>query len=1175
VLTGQSIYANTITGAFSIATPLMQATVLTGQSIYANTITGAFSIATPLMQATVLTGQSIYANTITGATSIATPLMQSTVLTGQSIYANTITGAFSIATPLMRATVLTGQSIYANTITGATSIATPLMRATVLTGQSIYGANMYNTSSFEQLLPTQTVQFGYQNNSLSIGNSYFGYQAGQGSNSTTIYSTAIGYQAGQTSQDSYTVAIGYQAGNRNQQTNSIAIGRNAAQSNQSFSAIAIGANAGLFFQRNNAIAIGTNAGQTGQSSANIGQQANAIAIGENAGQFGQKADATAIGENAGQNNQGTGAIAIGANAGNTTQLMDAIAIGTGAGQIGQETDAIAIGFRAGQNTQQLRAIAIGEVAGNQSQGSNAIALGYRSGESSQGSNAVAIGEEAGRTSQGSLAIAIGPSAGHTAQQYRAIAIGFQAGQGMHGTGAIAIGIQAGNTVQGVDCIAIGTESGKTRQTQHSIAIGVQAGQTNQGGGAVALGFQAGRTNQEFYATAIGYASGVDRQGNQTVAVGAFAGEVRQGVGAIAIGNQAGQTGQGANSIVIGNQAGQTGQGANSIAIGQAISCTHANTIVLNPSSTLFTSITANSFYATSLRATNNNDGKLLLYESTNKEIFRNDNVKYSVGVMTIDTNSMNTSFNAGISLINKKSRMSLASDHSAGSNYIDVSGNLHFRDSSSGFRNDLFISPLATPALSNPITVAGDNLICANGVNEFLTLTTESGHTGGIRIGNSDVTIGNNALKINTVSNLTTILNSATIKNLTDNCALRLRPGLNGDVYIQTGTTAGVTTDRDGFREGTSSNIIFSPWYDITSFATINSSGISTRALTASNGITITHGPSGAQTVGGLTISNGTNSSYQYQEGTYSVIRNNNTNGVISFYLGSSNNPFLIEKDVIKANAGITGNQITGNGLTLIAPGKSSVGLFSDRGGSIGNYLDVSGNFHIRDYATSNGDVDIVYLQTSRAGINLGGSGGITNGVINTGVPLVFNSTHWRNRVIRNTHYQLFDKDEINNSAGGVYRGQLYADGNSCLLDMSGSAMTFKVRTTNPTITPLEVSSTGVTCTNITANSVNTTSDYRIKQDVQPITSTEYNVDALNPVCYYNTLSNKTDLGFIAHEVQKTLPILVSGEKDGDSNQSINYTGIIPILVSEIQELKIKVNMLMSKLQELNINTNC
>ena len=90
---------------------------------------------------------------------------------------------------------------------------------------------------------------------------------------------------------------------------------------------------------------------------------------------------------------------------------------------------------------------------------------------------------------------------------------------------------------------------------------------------------------------------------------------------------------------------------------------------------------------------------------------------------------------------------------------------------------------------------------------------------------------------------------------------------------------------------------------------------------------------------------------------------------------------------------------------------------------------------------------------------------------------------------------------------------------------------------------------------------MNTTSDYRIKQNVQPITD---NIDALNPVAYYNTHTKRQDFGFIAHEVQEHFPMLVSGEKDGPVNQSINYIGIISILVAEIQELKKKVDMLMS-----------
>jgi hypothetical protein len=40
---------------------------------------------------------------------------------------------------------------------------------------------------------------------------------------------------------------------------------------------------------------------------------------------------------------------------------------------------------------------------------------------------------------------------------------------------------------------------------------------------------------------------------------------------------------------------------------------------------------------------------------------------------------------------------------------------------------------------------------------------------------------------------------------------------------------------------------------------------------------------------------------------------------------------------------------------------------------------------------------------------------------------------------------------------------------------------------------------------------------------------------------------------------------LVNGEKDGKNYQSLNYIGIIPILVKEIQELKTEVQNLKQK----------
>jgi ABC-type Fe3+-citrate transport system substrate-binding protein len=46
------------------------------------------------------------------------------------------------------------------------------------------------------------------------------------------------------------------------------------------------------------------------------------------------------------------------------------------------------------------------------------------------------------------------------------------------------------------------------------------------------------------------------------------------------------------------------------------------------------------------------------------------------------------------------------------------------------------------------------------------------------------------------------------------------------------------------------------------------------------------------------------------------------------------------------------------------------------------------------------------------------------------------------------------------------------------------------------------------------------------------------------------------DMGFIAHEVQEIFPFLVSGEKDGDVYQSLNYNGLIALLVKEIKTMK-------------------
>ena len=118
----------------------------------------------------------------------------------------------------------------------------------------------------------------------------------------------------------------------------------------------------------------------------------------------------------------------------------------------------------------------------------------------------------------------------------------------------------------------------------------------------------------------------------------------------------------------------------------------------------------------------------------------------------------------------------------------------------------------------------------------------------------------------------------------------------------------------------------------------------------------------------------------------------------------------------------------------------------------------------------------------------------------------------------------------------------------------NGSTPRVGIMTSNPQYT-LDVSG------NVNATSYNTPSDYRIKENVTQLDDT-FVVDKLNPVTYLNKKSDKQDIGLIAHELQEIYPELVNGEKDGEQLQSVNYLGLIPILIKEIKLLKERVKIL-------------
>ena len=99
---------------------------------------------------------------------------------------------------------------------------------------------------------------------------------------------------------------------------------------------------------------------------------------------------------------------------------------------------------------------------------------------------------------------------------------------------------------------------------------------------------------------------------------------------------------------------------------------------------------------------------------------------------------------------------------------------------------------------------------------------------------------------------------------------------------------------------------------------------------------------------------------------------------------------------------------------------------------------------------------------------------------------------------------------------------------------------------------------------NVTANP--TLSDYRIKTKIRPLDKS-FTVDKLKPILYTNTTNNKQEIGVIAHELQEIYPFLVNGVKDGVELQSVNYSGLIGILINEIKDLKTEIKLIKQNLR--------
>jgi len=97
--------------------------------------------------------------------------------------------------------------------------------------------------------------------------------------------------------------------------------------------------------------------------------------------------------------------------------------------------------------------------------------------------------------------------------------------------------------------------------------------------------------------------------------------------------------------------------------------------------------------------------------------------------------------------------------------------------------------------------------------------------------------------------------------------------------------------------------------------------------------------------------------------------------------------------------------------------------------------------------------------------------------------------------------------------------------------------------------------------TDTTAVNYNTTSDYRLKEDLQDFAGIDL-IERMKVYDYKWINYESRSYGVLAHELQEVLPGAVTGEKDDEEMQGVDYSKVVPVLIKAIQELKAEVELL-------------
>ena len=261
------------------------------------------------------------------------------------------------------------------------------------------------------------------------------------------------------------------------------------------------------------------------------------------------------------------------------------------------------------------------------------------------------------------------------------------------------------------------------------------------------------------------------------------------------------------------------------------------------------------------------------------------------------------------------------------------------------------------------------------------------------------------------------------------------------------------------------------------------------------------------------------------------------------------------------APSGTAGNAITfTQAATLNANGDFGVGTTSPENYKQFGYgatIEASGGAGGSLIASSSSKTIIALLSCDTAL-------GVATLKTNTNHPLAFFTNNTERARIDSSGVLLIGKTSANEAAQGmIFNG---STGLTVITRDGGDPLSLRRTSNDGAIVSFRRDSTlvGSISVTTTATAYNTSSDYRLKNTIAPMTGALAKVALLKPCTYKWNADGSDGEGFIAHELAEVVPQCVTGEKDAvdeDGNpkyQGIDTSFLVATLTAALQELNAK-----------------